>query len=233
MPRILVVDDEPLIVDSLTYSLRQEGFEVEAVEDGESALALAPKFRPDVIVLDVMLPDINGREVCRRLRTFSAVPVIMLTARSDEIDRVLGLEVGADDYLVKPFSFRELSARIQAILRRVALDQKVDDASKFVDVGTLRLDVAARRAFKDGKEVLVSAREFDLLSTLMINMGQAISRSSLLNEIWGIDWVGDSRTLDVHIRWLRLKIENDPASPRFIQTVRGYGYRFALPEELE
>lgn len=233
MPRILVVDDEPLIVDSLTYSLRQEGFDVEAVEDGESALVIAPKFRPDVIVLDVMLPDINGREVCRRLRTFSSVPVIMLTARSDEIDRVLGLEVGADDYLVKPFSFRELLARIQAILRRVALDQKMDGGSKFINVGTLRLDVAARRAFKDGKEILVSTREFDLLSTLMINMGQAISRPRLLNEIWGIDWIGDSRTLDVHIRWLRLKIENDPASPRFIQTVRGYGYRFALPEELE
>lgn len=232
MPRILVVDDEHLIVDSLTYSFRQEGYEVKAVEDGESALAIVPEFHPDVIVLDIMLPGINGREVCRRLRSFSTVPVIMLTARSDEIDRVLGLEVGADDYLVKPFSFRELLARIQAILRRVALDQQVD-ASKLIVAGSLRLDIVARRIFKDNEEIQVSAREFDLLAILMTNMGQAMSRSNLINKVWGIDWVGETRTLDVHIRWLRLKIETDPASPKFIQTVRGYGYRFAGAEELE
>ena len=231
MPRILVVDDEHLIVDSLTYSFRQEGYEVKAVEDGESALAIVPEFHPDVIVLDIMLPGINGREVCRRLRSFSTVPVIMLTARSDEIDRVLGLEVGADDYLVKPFSFRELLARIQAILRRVALDQQVD-ASKLIVAGSLRLDIVARRIFKDNEEIQVSAREFDLLAILMTNMGQAMSRSNLINKVWGIDWVGETRTLDVHIRWLRLKIETDPASPKFIQTVRGYGYRFAGAEEL-
>ncbi len=232
MPRILVVDDERLIVDSLTYSLRQEGFEVKAVEDGESALAIVPEFQPDVIVLDVMLPDLNGREVCHRLRSFSTTPVIMLTARSDEIDRVLGLEVGADDYLVKPFSFRELLARIQAVLRRVALDQKAD-ISKLIQAGPLRLDIVARRLFKNDQEIQVSSREFDLLTMLMTNMGQAISRSNLINEVWGIDWVGETRTLDVHIRWLRLKIETDPASPRYIQTVRGYGYRFAGAEELE
>ena len=232
MPRILVVDDEHLIVDSLTYSLRQEGFEVKAVEDGESALAIVSEFHPDVIVLDIMLPDINGREVCRRLRSFSTVPVIMLTARSDEIDRVLGLEVGADDYLVKPFSFRELLARIQAILRRVALDQQID-TSKLIQAGPLQLDIVARRVFKDDQEIQVSAREFDLLTILMTNMGQAMSRSNLINKVWGIDWVGETRTLDVHIRWLRLKIEADPASPKFIRTVRGYGYRFAGAEELE
>ena len=232
MPRILIVDDEHLIVDSLTYSLRQEGFEVKAVEDGQSALAIVPEFHPDVIVLDIMLPDINGREVCRRLRSFSTVPVIMLTARSDEIDRVLGLEVGADDYLVKPFSFRELLARIQAILRRVALDQQID-TSKLIQAGPLQLDIVARRVFKDDQEIQVSAREFDVLTTLMTNMGQAMSRSNLINKVWGIDWVGETRTLDVHIRWLRLKIEADPASPKFIQTVRGYGYRFAGAEELE
>ncbi|MBT3321084.1 MAG: response regulator transcription factor [Anaerolineae bacterium] len=232
MPRILIVDDEHLIVDSLTYSLRQEGFEVKAVEDGQSALAIVPEFHPDVIVLDIMLPDINGREVCRRLRSFSTVPVIMLTARSDEIDRVLGLEVGADDYLVKPFSFRELLARIQAILRRVALDQQID-TSKLIQAGPLQLDIVARRVFKDDQEIQVSAREFDLLTILMTNMGQAMSRSNLINKVWGIDWVGETRTLDVHIRWLRLKIEADPASPKFIRTVRGYGYRFAGAEELE
>lgn len=231
LPRILVVDDEHLIVDSLTYSLIQEGFDVEAVEDGASALEIVPKFQPDVVVLDVMLPGINGLEVCRQLRTFSSVPVIMLTARGDEIDRVLGLEVGADDYLVKPFSFRELLARIQAILRRVELDQQVD-TSKPIEVGPLCLDARARRVFMNSKEVQVSAREFDVLATLMTHVGQAMSRDRLLNEIWGVDWIGDTRTLDVHIRWLRLKIEDDPASPRFIQTVRGYGYRFAGPEEL-
>jgi DNA-binding response OmpR family regulator len=232
MPRILVVDDERLIVDSLTYSLRQEGFEVKAVEDGMSALAIVPEFQPDVIVLDVMLPDLNGREVCHRLRSFSTTPVIMLTARNDEIDRVLGLEVGADDYLVKPFSFRELLARIRAVLRRVALDQKVD-ISKLIQAGPLRLDIVARRLFKDDQEIQVSSREFDLLTILMANMGQAMSRSDLINKVWGVDWVGETRTLDVHIRWLRLKLETDPASPRFIQTVRGYGYRFAGAEELE
>lgn len=232
MPRILIVDDERLIVDSLTYSLRQEGFEVKAVEDGESALAIEPEFHPDVILLDVMLPDINGREVCRRLRSFSTVPVIMLTARSEEIDRILGLDVGADDYLVKPFSFRELLARIQAVLRRVALDQKVS-ISKLVQAGPLRLDIVARQVFKNNEEIQVSAREFDLLTTLMNNMGQAISRGDLINNVWGVDWVGETRTLDVHIRWLRLKIENDPASPEFIRTVRGYGYRFATEDELE
>ncbi len=231
MPRILIVDDERLIVDSLTYSLRQEGFDVESVEDGISALEAVKKSSPEIIVLDVMLPGMNGIEVCRQLRTFSSVPVIMLTARSDEIDRILGLEIGADDYLVKPFSFRELLARIHALLRRVALDQKVDTSQPIV-VGPLQLDVMARRVFLNGKEVQVSAREFDLLLTLMTNVGQAMSRENLLNKIWGADWVGDTRTLDVHIRWLRLKIEDDPASPRFIQTVRGYGYRFAGPEEL-
>ncbi len=231
MPRILVVDDERLIVDSLTYSLRQEGFDVESVDDGVSALDAVKKSPPDIIVLDVMLPGLNGIEVCRQLRTFSSVPVIMLTARSEEIDRILGLEIGADDYLVKPFSFRELLARIRALLRRVALDQKAD-ISKPIVVGPLLLDIMARRVFLSGKEIQVSAREFDVLTTLMSNVGQAMSRENLLNEVWGVDWVGDTRTLDVHIRWLRLKIEDDPASPRFIQTVRGYGYRFAGPEEL-
>jgi len=230
LPRILVVDNEHLIIDSLTYSLRQEGFEVEAVEDGALALEIVPKFKPDVIVLDVMLPGINGLEVCRQLRTFSSVPVIMLTARGEEIDRVLGLEVGADDYLVKPFSFRELLARIQAILRRVELDQQADP-SKPIVAGPIRLDVIARQVFIDTAEVQVSAREFDVLTTLMTNIGQALSRERLISEVWGVDWVGDTRTLDVHIRWLRLKIEDDPASPRFIQTVRGYGYRFTGPGE--
>jgi DNA-binding response OmpR family regulator len=228
---ILLVDDEPLITDSLTYSLQREGFEVEAVADGLSAIEAVERINPDLIVLDLMLPDISGFEVCRRLRTTTSTPVIMLTARGEEIDRVLGLEVGADDYLAKPFSFRELLARIQATLRRVALDRQSSEAQP-MSLRQLSLDPIARRVFKDEKELQLSAREFDLLEILMKNAGRAMSRDDLLKLVWGDEWVGDSRTLDVHIRWLRLKIEDDPASPKYIQTVRGYGYRFAGPEEL-
>lgn len=231
MTLILLVDDEPLITDSLTYSLQREGFDVEAVADGLSAIEAAERLNPDLIVLDLMLPDISGFEVCRRLRATTSTPVIMLTARGEEIDRVLGLEVGADDYLAKPFSFRELLARIQATLRRVALDRRTSEA-KPMSLRLLSLDPTARRVFKDEKELQLSAREFDLLEILMKNAGRAMSRDDLLKLVWGDEWVGDSRTLDVHIRWLRLKIEDDPASPNYIQTVRGYGYRFAGAEEL-
>jgi DNA-binding response OmpR family regulator len=228
---ILLVDDEPLITDSLTYSLKREGFEVEAVPDGLSALKAVEELDPDLIVLDLMLPDISGFEVCRRLRVNTATPVIMLTAKGEEIDRVLGLEVGADDYLAKPFSFRELLARIQALLRRVALDRQTTQPQQIM-MGELGLDPDARRVFKGEDELQLSAREFDLLAVLMKNAGRAMGRDELIKLVWGDDWVGDPRTLDVHVRWLRLKIEEDPASPLFIQTVRGYGYRFAGPEEL-
>lgn len=231
MTRILLVDDEQLITDSLTYSLKREGFDVEAVADGLSAIKAVEEERPDLVVLDLMLPDISGFEVCRRLRTFTTIPVIMLTARGEEIDRVLGLEVGADDYLAKPFSFRELLARIQAMLRRVQLDRQAP-APQLVSMGQINLDPVARRVFKGEKEIQLSAREFDLLAVLMKNGGRAMSRDELIKLVWGDDWVGDPRTLDVHVRWLRLKIEEDPASPVYIQTVRGFGYRFAGVEEL-
>ena len=231
MTIILLVDDEELITDSLTYSLKREGFEVETAIDGNSALEAIEKLKPDLIVLDLMLPDISGFEVCRRLRMSSATPVIMLTARGEEIDRVLGLEVGADDYLAKPFSFRELLARIQALLRRIELDRKIKQPQTMA-LRQLKLDPTARRAFKGDEELQLSAREFDLLSVMMKNAGRAMSREDLINQVWGNDWVGDARTLDVHVRWLRLKIEEDPASPEYIQTVRGFGYRFAGPEEL-
>lgn len=231
MTRILLVDDEPLITDSLTYSLRREGYEVKGVGDGPSALEEAEKFEPDLIVLDIMLPGMSGLEVCRRLRTHSTTPVIMLTARGEEIDRVLGLEVGADDYLAKPFSFRELLARIRSILRRVELDKQTAQIQAMT-VGNLTLDPVSRRVYKGEQELQLSAREFDLLSDLMKNAGRALSREELLADVWGDDWIGDPRTLDVHVRWLRLKVEEDPASPRYIQTVRGHGYRFAGPEEL-
>jgi two-component system response regulator RegX3 len=231
LTRILLVDDEPLITDSLSYSLRREGFEVSAVGDGLEALQLIQDFQPDLVVLDLMLPGMSGLEVCRRLRTQSATPVIMLTARSEEIDRVLGLEVGADDYLAKPFSFRELLARIRAILRRIELDRQISQTQQLT-LGKLSMDPVARRVFKEDRELQLSSREFDLLSNLMKNAGRALGRDELLAQVWGEAWIGDPRTLDVHVRWLRLKIEDDPASPVYIQTVRGHGYRFAGPEEL-
>jgi DNA-binding response OmpR family regulator len=220
-----------LIVDSLRYSLRREGFEVQAARNGEQALKMVQSFSPDLVVLDVMLPDISGLDVCRQLRLESAIPVIMLTARGDEIDRVLGLEIGADDYLAKPFSFRELLARIRAVLRRVELEHQTN-RSESLQIGQITLEPQARRVLKGGEEIQLSAREFDLLAHLMRSAGKALSREKLMDEVWGKHWVGDPRTLDVHIRWLRLKIEPDPASPRYIQTVRGFGYRFVSPEEL-
>ena len=231
MIRILLVDDEPLIIDSLSYSLEREGFEVSSAMDGMQALELVAEFKPDLIVLDLLLPDISGFEVCRRLRESYTTPVIMLTALGEEIDRVQGLEVGADDYLAKPFSFRELLARIRATLRRVELDRKAKHEQP-VTLKHLSLDPVARRVFKKKEELQLSAREFDLLAALMSNAGRAMSRDELLKQVWGVEWIGDPRTLDVHVRWLRLKIEDDPAIPKYIQTVRGYGYRFAGPEEL-
>ena len=231
MTLILLVDDEPLITDSLSYSLQREGIDVQVAADGASALQAIQDFQPDLVVLDLMLPDMNGLEVCRRIRVNSSVPVIMLTARGEEIDRVLGLEVGADDYLAKPFSFRELLARIRAIMRRIDLDRQ---ATLLLPVALrqLSLDPIARRVFKGDEELQLSVREFDLLALLMKNAGRALSRDELLKQVWGEEWIGDPRTLDVHVRWLRLKLEDDPASPQYIQTVRGFGYRFAGPEEL-
>ena len=228
MSKILIVDDDALIADSVHYSLELEGFEVEVAENGIQAIEKLQGFLPDLVLLDIMLPDINGMEICRQIRGFSPVPVIMLTARDEEIDRVLGLEVGADDYLSKPFAFRELLARIRAILRRVKLDQ-AGQPLEVITVGSLSLDVVARRIFKWDTELELSAREFDLLAALLKNADKAVSRGRLLDIAWGQNWIGDSRTLNVHIRWLRIKIEEDPASPKIIQTVRGYGYRLVSP----
>lgn len=230
MTKILIVDDEPLIVESLIYSLEREGFEVNGISDGSLVLDTVREYQPDLIVLDILLPGLNGIEVCKRLRAESTIPIIMLTARGDELDRVVGLEVGADDYLPKPFSFRELLARIQAILRRVEMDRYYPPLTD-ITIGDLHLDLTARRLSKKGAEILLSAREYDLLSFLMRNAGQAMSRETILTQVWGEEWIGDERTLDVHVRWLRLKVEDDPAFPQYIQTVRGYGYRFIGAEE--
>ncbi len=232
MPTILLVDDEPVIIDSLTYSLRREGFEVTTAVDGVQALDQFNSIRPDLVILDIRLPGMDGLEVCRRLRARSTVPIIMLTALGNELDRVVGLEVGADDYLPKPFSFRELLARIRSALRRIELDQRAGKPGT-IQVGDLRADPTSRRVFKRDKEIQLSAREFELLMALISQAGSAVSRDELISKIWGADWSGDPRTLEVHIRWLRLKIEDDPTTPHFVQTVRGYGYRFIGPEEME
>jgi DNA-binding response OmpR family regulator len=232
MHSILLVDDEPTIIDSLSYSLHREGFEVSTAVDGDQAMDLFTTIHPDLVILDIRLPGIDGLEVCRRMRTHSPVPIIMLTALGNELDRVVGLEVGADDYLPKPFSFRELLARIRSVLRRVELDQRVDKP-EIIKVGALRVDPTSRRVFKGEKEIQLSMREFELLKTLICQAGRAVSRDELISKIWGSDWSGDLRTLEVHIRWLRLKIEDDPTNPRFVQTVRGYGYRFIGPDEME
>jgi DNA-binding response OmpR family regulator len=228
--KILLVDDEPLITESLEYSLKQEGFEVVVAYDGYQALELARQVGPDLIVLDIMLPGMDGWETCRRLRQQSTVPIIMLTARGQEIDRVLGLEMGADDYLAKPFSFRELLARIRAIFRRMAFEEPAK--IKQLEIGDVRLDEAAHKIYCKDEELTLTQKEYDLLVTLMSHAGNVVSRADLLDQVWGVEWLGDTRTLDVHIHWVREKLEEDPSQPHYIQTVRGVGYRFATPEEL-
>ncbi len=231
MANLLIIDDEPVIVESLAYSLRRENYDVSIAENGPDALELFDKTHPDLVVLDLMLPGMDGLEVCRRLRAKSTVPIIMLTARSDEVDKILGLEIGADDYLPKPFSFRELLARIRSVLRRVALDQ-IAEAPGQLKIGNLIVDGIGRRVLKNQQELQLSAREFDLLYFLMSQAGRACSRQELLTHVWGEEWTGDPRSLEVHIRWLRLKVEDDPTNPGYIQTVRGYGYRFVSADEI-
>jgi two-component system, OmpR family, alkaline phosphatase synthesis response regulator PhoP len=225
MPRILVVDDEPNLRHSLSYALRQEGYEVAAAEDGERGLEMFRSGRPDLVVLDVMLPKMDGLAVCRAIRRESEVPVIMLTARSSELDTIVGLEVGADDYLAKPFSTRELIARIRAALRRAAAPRG-ERAREPVDSGGLRIDVARHRVTVDGREVELKPREFDLLRFLASNPGQVFGRDQLLASVWGLDYTGDSRTVDTHVKTLRERLGDEAVQPRYIETVRGVGYRF-------
>lgn len=232
MPKILLVDDEPVIIDSLTYSFQREGFDILSAADGAQALELFAEAQPDLVILDIRLPGMDGLEVCRRLRAHSSVPIIMLTALGNELDRVVGLEVGADDYLPKPFSFRELLARVRSVLRRIEMDQH-SGRNGSLRVGPLRVETQSRRVFKHDQEIQLSTREYELLTALMRGAGRAISRDELISSVWGEDWSGDPRTLEVHVRWLRLKIEDDPTIPHFVQTVRGYGYRFVGPDELE
>ncbi|WP_029215226.1 response regulator transcription factor [Kallotenue papyrolyticum] len=229
MATILLVEDERVLADTLRYNLEQQGYTVLTAGDGVQALATARQQSPDLIILDVMLPRLDGFSVCRILRGESDVPIIMLTARQDEIDRIAGLEFGADDYVVKPFSLGELLARVRAILRRGRQDPL--NRREVLQAGELRVDTGSRRVWRGQQELTLSAKEFDLLACLMRHRGLALSRDLLLERVWGYDFLGDSRTVDVHVRWLREKIEPDPSQPIYIHTVRGTGYRFEAPVE--
>ncbi len=220
--KLLVIEDEPSLVAALRYSLQQEGFRVDSAADGVEGLEKARSLRPDLIILDLMLPRLDGLEVCRRLRASFAVPILMLTARADEVDKVVGLEMGADDYMTKPFGMRELVARVRALLRRVP---DTADRGEPLTVGTLTLDPGARTVRRDGEPVDLKPREFELLRFLASHAGQAFTRDQLIERVWGHDFPGDERTVDVHVRWLREKIEADPGRPVHLLTVRGVGYK--------
>jgi two-component system response regulator RegX3 len=227
-PRILVVEDEETIAEPLAEALEREGFAAEVAPTLAEARDAFRDRPPDVILLDVMLPDGDGRDFAAEVRKGSDVPIIMLTARGEEIDRVLGLELGADDYVVKPFSARELTARIRAIMRRGRLSER----RGVLDVGEIRLDPAARVLTKADTAIELAAREFDLLHLLMASAGTVVRREQIMDEVWDSHWFGPTKTLDVHISWLRKKIEDDPSHPRYITTIRGVGFRFATDEEL-
>jgi two-component system, OmpR family, response regulator RegX3 len=226
-PLILVVDDEQSYRDALAVALQREGFLVETAADGPDALARFDAARPALVLLDVMLPKISGIDVCRELRARSRVPIIMVTARNAEIDAVVGLEVGADDYVTKPFRLRELIARVRAALRRIPMsDDEDDEQPDVVEVGDVRLDAGRHEVFVRGIPVALPLKEFELLELLMGNAGRVLTRDTLIDRIWGPNYFGDTKTLDVHVKRLRSKVEVDPASPRRIITVRGVGYRY-------
>jgi DNA-binding response OmpR family regulator len=221
---ILLVEDDENFREVLAYSLRREGYEVREARDGQEALTNARENTPDLIVLDVMLPGLDGFSICRILRAEMETPIILLTARMGEMDKIVGLESGADDYVTKPFSTGELVARIRAVMRRARPSQ----SGLVIEQGPLRLNLERRRAYRQERELTLSPKEFDLLAELMRHPGIALSRDTLMDRVWGYDFMGDTRTVDVHIRWLREKIEEEPSNPNYIQTVRGVGYRFEV-----
>ena len=224
MARILVVEDEETLSEAIAFLLGKEGFEVSVAATGPDAIAQFDKSGADLILLDLMLPGLSGTEVCRQIRTKSAVPIIMLTAKDSEIDKVVGLELGADDYVTKPYSSRELIARIRAVLRRGELLDSAEDGA-VLEVGPVRMDTDRHVISVNGEQVSIPLKEFELLEFLMRNAGRVLTRVQLIDRVWGSDYVGDTKTLDVHIKRLRAKIEKDPANPEFIQTVRGMGYK--------
>jgi two-component system, OmpR family, response regulator RegX3 len=221
--RVLVVEDEESYSDALTYMLRKEGFDVSVAADGHTALSEFERAGADIVLLDLMLPGIPGTEVCRQLRQTSSVPVIMVTAKDTEVDKVVGLELGADDYITKPYSPRELVARIRAVLRR---GHDVDLAPSTLEAGRVRMDVERHVVTVGGSEVRMPLKEFELLEMFLRNTGRVLTRGQLIDRIWGADYVGDTKTLDVHVKRLRAKVEPDPASPRHLVTVRGLGYKY-------
>ena len=224
--RALVVDDEKLIVKGIRFSLEQDDIQVDCAYDGEEALEYARSNQYDIILLDVMLPKLTGFEVCQQIREFSNVPIIMLTAKGDDMDKILGLEYGADDYITKPFNILEVKARIKAIMRRVEPKKSVGETSRTVESGELRLDCEGRRAYIAGKEIGLTAKEFEVLELLMLNPNKVYGRETLLKLVWGADYPGDVRTVDVHIRRQQEKIESNPSEPKYVHTKWGVGYYF-------
>jgi two-component system, OmpR family, response regulator len=224
--KVLVVEDDPNLLETLGYNFRKEGYRVVTSSDGEQAVAAARQEKPDIIILDIMLPRMNGFEVCRIIRKEMTVPILMLTAKADETDKIVGLEIGADDYMTKPFSIKELLARVRAMLRRSRMGETTPaNETTPIKIGNLEIDTARHRASISGTALELSPKEFDLLAFLAKNKGLVFSREQLLEKVWGYDYAGDSRTVDVHIRWLRQKIETDPAHPGYLLTVRGTGYK--------
>lgn len=224
--KILVVDDEKLIVKGIRFSLEQDGYEVSCAYDGEQALEMAKETEYDMILLDLMLPKMDGLEVCQQIREFSNVPIIMLTAKGEDMDKIMGLEYGADDYITKPFNILEVKARIKAILRRTAKHDDERERPRTIEINGLRMDCDSRRVFENGKEINLTAKEFDVLELLMFHPNKVYSRENLLNIVWGYEYPGDVRTVDVHIRRLREKIEENPSEPKYVHTKWGVGYYF-------
>ena len=225
---ILVVDDEPTLRETLVDALEADGFRVVAAADGRQALATFRAEQPDLVLLDLMLPELSGIEVCRIIRQESGVPIVMLTAKDSELDKVVGLELGADDYVTKPFSLRELSARIRALFRR-AEKTAVEAPPAVVDLGRVQADLAGHRLLRDGATVPIKPKAFELLAFLLRHPGQVFTRDQLLEHVWGYDYAGETRTVDVHVHWLRSQIEDDPGNPQLIHTVRGVGYVYRRP----
>jgi DNA-binding response OmpR family regulator len=226
---ILLVDDEDAVQKLLTFPLERDGYRVVPARDGEEALEQFAREHVDLVVLDIMLPKLDGLEVCKRLRATSQVPIIMLTARDDELDKVVGLELGADDYVTKPFSLRELSARIRGLFRRSEQAIAGEATPAVVDLGRVQVDLAGHRLLRDGEPVAIKPKAFELLTFLLRHPGQAFTRDQLLEHVWGYDYAGETRTVDVHVHWLRSTLEDDAAAPRFIHTIRGVGYVFRRP----
>ena len=224
--KVLVADDEKNIVKGIRFSLEQDGFEVTSAYDGEEALNAAKQTEFDIILLDLMLPKLSGLEVCQQIREFSNVPIIMLTAKGEDMDKILGLEYGADDYITKPFNILEVKARLKAILRRTTKPEESEKAPKTVEIGGLKMDCESRRVFVGEREINLTAKEFDVLELLVFNPNKVYSRENLLNIVWGYEYPGDVRTVDVHIRRLREKIEENPSDPKYVHTKWGVGYYF-------